>query len=271
MNSETIALIFWTVLVVCGALTFAAETIWPKAPISASVRAQHIAGNFLLWSVSVLLLSVFVHSSVTVVQALSELHRIGLLYSVGAPTWLAAVIGFLAADFADYVFHRASHRSRVLWLLHAVHHSDRHLDVSTSLRQHPFSLLAALTVRAALVLALGAPLWALALRDVCGVANSHLHHAAIAWSPRAQIWMEQYLAWLIVPPTAHWFHHHPETHNTNSNFGQVLSCWDRLFGTYQSSIHPPELSGLNALQESSWHTVWGMLLSPWRARNIEKL
>jgi hypothetical protein len=65
------------------------------------------------------------------------LSGIGLLHFVALPTGLRLVLAFLLLDCADYAFHRLSHRSRVLWLLHSVHHSDTAVDVSTNLRHHP--------------------------------------------------------------------------------------------------------------------------------------
>jgi sterol desaturase/sphingolipid hydroxylase (fatty acid hydroxylase superfamily) len=267
----SIEVLFWTVLAGGFVFTLLAETIWPKAKISIRDRATHFFHNFMLWVVVIGVVTATVEPVMHAVNQLGQFHRIGLLPLLDAPLWLAAVAGFLVADFSDYVLHRASHQNRTLWLLHAIHHSDRQLDVTTSLRQHPLSFIFVFAVRAALVLALGAPLLALVLRDICGVAMSHIHHASIAWSPRAIDWMERYLSWLIVPPTAHWFHHDPDPRHTNSNYGQVLSWWDRLFGTYQPGLNPPQLSGLSALHESHWHTVWGMLVTPWRARNIAQL
>ena len=197
--------------------------------------------------------------------------NLGLLHRLDAPFWLAATLGFLLADFSDYVFHRASHRFRTLWLLHAVHHSDPRLDASTSLRQHPFSYVPALVIRLMLIIALGAPAWSLVLRDVLAVISSHLHHAAISWSPRMIAWTERYLSWLIVPPTAHWLRHDPREEFTNSNYGQLLSCWDHIFGTYTPSTKTTSESGLSALSDSHWHTVQGLLQMPWRARRLPKL
>ena len=84
-------------------------------------------------------------------------------------------------------------------------------------------------------------------------------------------WMERYLSWLIVPPTAHWLHHDPREVFTNSNYGQLFSVWDRLFGTYQPSTTPTVGSGLNALAAPKWHSVRGMLMTPWWARRLPKL
>src|SRR5206468_3352081 len=38
-------------------------------------------------------------------------------------------------DLAYYWFHRISHENRVFWASHVVHHSSRHYNLSTALRQ----------------------------------------------------------------------------------------------------------------------------------------
>ena len=60
---------------------------------------------------------------------------------------MGQALGFLAADITDYLLHRLSHRWKRLWLLHSVHHSDRRLDASITLRQHPLSQLPLLDAR----------------------------------------------------------------------------------------------------------------------------
>ena len=49
----------------------------------------------------------------------------------GIGAWLACI---LADDFTYYWFHRTSHRIRVLWACHIVHHSSEHYNFSTSIR-----------------------------------------------------------------------------------------------------------------------------------------
>ncbi|HEU5269264.1 MAG TPA: sterol desaturase family protein, partial [Jatrophihabitans sp.] len=49
--------------------------------------------------------------------------------------WWTWVIVFFADDLAYYCFHRMSHRVRFFWAGHVVHHSSRHYNFSTALRQ----------------------------------------------------------------------------------------------------------------------------------------
>ncbi len=67
---------------------------------------------------------------------------------------LAAVFGVLVLDLERYWLHRLLHGVPMLWRCHALHHSDREIDVSTGYRHHPFEIV---------VVALVLPLSALAL------------------------------------------------------------------------------------------------------------
>lgn len=268
MSLETLT---WIALFGGFAVALVAETVWPKYGWSSAERGKHMLRNLTLWIVVGAVLSVLSSVWFVPMQRMADALQVGVLRSLNAPLWLAAVVGFVVADFSDYVFHRASHRFRLLWLLHAVHHADMRLDASTSLRQHPLSYVFIVSVRLLIMLALGAPLWALMLRDMLAVLTSHLHHAAVAWSPRAIAWIERYLGWLVMPPTGHWLHHDPREAYTNSNYGQLLSVWDRLFGTYVPSTVAISGAGLSALTAPKWHSVFGMLMTPWWARRLPKL
>lgn len=251
-------------------LLLAAEWRFPRFALTPRQRLLGIARNLMIWVAclaSLFLLTwlaPFAHH--LVIQ-----HDVGLFPQLGLPWWVAACAGFIVADLADYVFHRLSHRWQPLWLLHAVHHSDPHMGVTTNLRAHPLSVLAGFLFRVLVILAIGAPLWVLLLRDTLATTLAQLHHAGIAW-PRGFVeWSERRLGWLFMVPTAHWVHHLPEQRYTDSNFGQIFSLWDRIFGTYVPMTDMPPLAGLDALREPHWQTTWGMLATPWRARKLQRL
>ena len=65
----------------------------------------------------------------------------GLIGRLALPGPVAVLIGVLACDLGTYLIHRLMH-TPALWRLHALHHSDRELDWSTSFRHHPFEKIA---------------------------------------------------------------------------------------------------------------------------------
>jgi sterol desaturase/sphingolipid hydroxylase (fatty acid hydroxylase superfamily) len=69
----------------------------------------------------------------------------------------------------------------------------------------------------------------------------------------------------------HWNHHSPMPEHTNSNYGVVLSCWDRAFATLTAPAADPARFGLDALHSPGWQSAFGMLATPWRARLLRRL
>jgi sterol desaturase/sphingolipid hydroxylase (fatty acid hydroxylase superfamily) len=64
-------------------------------------------------------------------------------------------------------------------------------------------------------------------------------------------------------------HHSPDAPLIDRNYGQVLSLWDRLFGSYaEPSGDLPPAYGLRTLDAPQWQTVAGVLLTPFRARSV---
>jgi sterol desaturase/sphingolipid hydroxylase (fatty acid hydroxylase superfamily) len=245
------------------------ETLWPSRPgRSVAVRLARLRRNGALWLVNGLLLTAVLGSSLLYASYWLEVQRVGVLHLFAAPVWLVVVAGVLALDLADYAFHRLSHQVRWLWLLHAVHHSDADVDVTTNLRAHPLHV--ALTAASKLVglAAVGVPLWVWMLRELITMPVTQLHHAAVRLPPR----IERLLATVIVTPSMHRVHHSPDAEDNNANFGGMLPWWDRWFGTYRPA--PPDAPagfGLRALREPHWHSVWGMCATPIAARHIETL
>jgi sterol desaturase/sphingolipid hydroxylase (fatty acid hydroxylase superfamily) len=133
-----------------------------------------------LWALFLLVISLLANWLLVPLSAAARTHGLGLLNLWPCRTGLVFIVIFCSPTSPTTCCTAPATASGALWLLHAVHHSDPRLDVSTSLRQHPLFFVATLSIRALLTVALGAPVEAHAVRDVCGVATSHLHHAAIA-------------------------------------------------------------------------------------------
>jgi sterol desaturase/sphingolipid hydroxylase (fatty acid hydroxylase superfamily) len=56
--------------------------------------------------------------------------------------------------------------------------------------------------------------------------------------PRA---FERPLSYLLITPSIHWVHHHAVQRDTDSNYGTVLSLWDRLFGSLSPTARTPTM------------------------------
>ena len=171
---------------------------------------------------------------------LAEENGFGVLRWLDLPFWASVGVSFLLLDLAGYIFHRASHEVPLLWRLHRVHHSDQNVDASTTFRAHPLSLLVFIGFDFIVVYALGiAPIGVL-VYAVCKLLTMWLSHADITPAPR----VSAFFAALFVTPAFHHRHHSAEQIHTDSNYGEVLTIWDRLFGTVSTLDGNVERYGL---------------------------
>ncbi len=183
----------------------------------------------------------------------------GLMGWFGISGWAAFFICLIALDLVVYGQHLALHKFAFLWPLHAPHHGDRALDVSSGLRFHPGEALFSAAVKAAAIVALGAPLAAVIAFEIILSAASLFTHANWALG-RVDGW----LRWLIVTPDMHRIHHSRLTPESHRNFGFFISLWDRLFNTWQAQPlngHQKMAIGLDDMPDDG---LTATLNRPWR-------
>lgn len=145
----------------------------------------------------------------------------------------------LAFSLVSYGLHRLMHASDFLWRWHAVHHSDRQLDFSTGFRAHPFEAILSAVSLALTTALLGIDPWAVAAALIVLHALDLASHSNVAM-PGA---VERLLGQMVVTPAIHARHHSADRGEHDSNFGNGLIVWDRVFGTY-SGNRPPQRIGL---------------------------
>jgi sterol desaturase/sphingolipid hydroxylase (fatty acid hydroxylase superfamily) len=141
---------------------------------------------------------------------------------------LALAFGVLVLDLQRYWVHRLLHGVPILWRCHALHHSDRELDVSTGYRHHPFEVAVVALVLPLSAVALAIPGTVIVAYGAIDAMAAVFQHGNIK-IPR---WLERVLAPIIVTPAMHRVHHSIDRREADSNFGQIFSFWDRLFATY---------------------------------------
>ena len=73
----------------------------------------------------------------------------------------------------------------------------------------------------------GAPVVVVVVYRLTTILFTYVTHANVA-PPR---WLDATLSLVFVTPNMHKFHHHFERPWTDTNYGGILSVWDRLFGT----------------------------------------
>ena len=155
--------------------------------------------------------------------------KFGLFHIIDIPLWMQLVVSLALLDlFGQYLVHACLHRYKWLWKLHLVHHSDTTVDASTGTRHHPGDILVRELLIFGLIVFIGIPAAFYVLYRIITPIFAYFTHANI----HLPTGLDRALSWIIVTPQMHKFHHHFERPWTNSNYGNILSCWDRMFGTF---------------------------------------
>lgn len=156
----------------------------------------------------------------------------GLLYLLPElPLWFHVLIGLLLLDLVGAYFpHWLEHQIKPLWMIHLVHHSDHKVDTTTANRHHPLESLVRFAFTLLGVFVLGTSIGIVMLYQSLSLVATQFNHANIKL-PKG---VDRLLSYFIVSPDMHKVHHHYVLPYTDSNYGNIFSIWDRLFGTYMT-------------------------------------
>ena len=158
------------------------------------------------------------------------LNHFGLLYSLHVSNAiLLFILTFILLDFGEYIYHVIMHKIKRLWMFHAVHHTDNVVDVSTTLREHPGENIIRLSFTLLWVFLSGSVFWVLMLRQIIQVFTTLFAHINYRLPER----LDTVIGLIFITPNLHQVHHHYKQPYTDCNYGDVLSIWDRVFGTFK--------------------------------------
>ena len=129
-----------------------------------------------------------------------------------------------------YLPHYIQHKVKFLWRIHLVHHSDHNVDTTTANRHHPLESIIRFAFTLLGVLILGTSIGVVFLYQSISLVLSQFNHANI----KLPLNLDNVLSFIIVSPDMHKVHHHYVMPYTDSNYGNIFSFWDRLFGTHMS-------------------------------------
>ena len=243
----------WLTIGVAGFLLCALwETLTPDRAMERGA-AKRWVNNLILYAAGVAL------GAAIVPQWISLEPRLAFKAIQNAGGDVAVLVaGILGLDLLVYALHRAEHRLFFLWRFHAVHHSDSSVDASTALRHHPLEFVAVGVMMMGAAAAAGAPVWLFPVFNLVSFVTALFQHVNVAL-PEG---VERRLRAVLVSPGMHRAHHSDNPGYYNSNFGNIFSFWDRLFGSYRR-IPAGEAAavrfGIEGLEKSG---RWDFLM-PW--------
>ncbi len=188
-------------------------------------------------------------------------NRFGLLPLLALPPLAAAALAVVTLDFSFYVAHVAMHKIPAFWRFHRVHHCDPVVDVTTAIRQHPGEGLIRYAFIGAFAVALGPSPGAFAVYRAWSALNALLEHANL----RAPLWLDRALSLVTTWPHMHKIHHSRISAETDTNYGNIFSWFDRLFSTFTPSSRGVNVVyGLDGFDDPATQTTAGLLAVPFR-------
>jgi len=252
---------FSTIAVILVAMTLIAltETLVPLHARGRWSRA-HVGPNLALTFLT-FGMNIFLNIALIATVIWLESKGFGLLRLLSLPALLAGIIAVAALDLSFYVAHVSWHKFPRLWRFHAVHHSDPTVDVTTTIRQHPVESVMRFVALSAMAVVIGPSPAAFAIYRAASALNGLLEHANI----RAPHWLGSLLSLVTTWPHMHKVHHSRLREQTDTNYGNLFSFWDRLFGTFTPSREGTSISyGLDGFADPALQTTAALLALPFR-------
>lgn len=189
-------------------------------------------------------------------------NKFGILQWIQLPLWVQTIGGLLLLDFIGaWLAHFVQHKTKWMWRFHIIHHSDQHVDTTTANRHHPGESVIRFVFTTFAILIAGAPMWLVFLYQSFSVVLSQFNHANIVLHRP----LDTFLRILIVTPNMHHVHHHYVQPYTDSNYGNIFSVWDRIFGTMQTIDQKSIIYGIDThLKPEENSRINNLLLIPFQ-------
>ena len=176
------------------------------------------------------------------------------------PLWLYVILGILLLDLIGaYLAHYVEHKVKPFWMIHLVHHTDHEVDTTTANRHHPLESLIRFFFTLTGVFLIGTPIGIVMLYQSLSLLSTQFTHANIRLSKKT----DRAISWFLVSPDMHKVHHHYVLPYTDSNYGNIFSIWDRLFGTYMELDREAIVYGVDTFPDRKENSsIIGLLKQP---------
>jgi sterol desaturase/sphingolipid hydroxylase (fatty acid hydroxylase superfamily) len=223
------------------------EKAKPYRHFPSKIYKESFVTNTEAFLINNVILTVLKASSLFLVAQQFASH--GLLSGLenGPIKWLLAFVFF---DLAIYLWHVASHKFEWLWRFHKIHHSDKSFNVSTGFRFHVFDLLLEIIYKCIFVIVIGVNAYLVLSIEIIELFFIFFHHANI------RVPNEEAISRVFITPSLHRPHHSTLRAEHDSNYGIVLSIWDRMFNTRKEVV--PENIGLDLIEAQNFIQLFSL-------------
>ncbi|MBS7256049.1 sterol desaturase family protein [Flavobacterium branchiicola] len=221
-------------------------------------RKWHHAGINIFFTITTIIVNFILAFILIKTAAWTTENNFGILqWLPELPIWLYTIIGLLLLDLIGaYLAHFVQHKIKFLWRFHLIHHTDTWIDTTTANRHHPGESVIRFIFTTLGVLIVGSPMWMVFLYQSLSVIGSQFNHANISLPAKLDVW----LSYFIVSPNMHKVHHHYMLPYTDSNYGNIFSVWDRLFGTFTTLPKEQLIYGVDTHMKPEEHNKLQNLL-----------
>lgn len=253
-NFSAIALVF-------SAMAFVSliEIAIPLHRRSAS-NTTHLAPNLTL-TLLYFAINLFFTAALVLTLMWLEKAGFGLFNSIEVDRWIELGLLIVVLDFQAYAAHVSMHEIPALWRFHRVHHADPAVDVTTALRQHPGESLIRFGFLSLFACAAGASPEAFALYRILSAIQALSEHANV----QLPTTLDSALSIIVPSPNYHKVHHSRDSQQTNTNYSNIFSIWDRVFLTHTPATQGRDIEyGLDGYDGSAAQTTMGLLKLPFR-------
>jgi sterol desaturase/sphingolipid hydroxylase (fatty acid hydroxylase superfamily) len=245
------------IILYAGILTFLwlAEVVIANDGLRSKWRHSSVNLMFIFTALPVQLL---LTGCMIVVLKWTNYHHWGLLNLVPwhAKGWWYYITALISLDFCEYIYHVTMHKFDTLWKFHLVHHSDLRVDVSTTVREHPGETFIRTTFTILWVFLLGPLISVLIIRQILQTFSNIVAHTEFRLPAR----LNKIVGILFITPNLHHVHHHYKLPYTDCNYGDVLSIWDRMFGTLQELDKEDTHFGIDTHMDEKINTKFGNIV-----------
>ncbi|MDW3204882.1 MAG: sterol desaturase family protein [Alphaproteobacteria bacterium] len=262
MENLTETLLTYKSAIVAGwiALFFAVERLRPAAivPLGRSERMRRLISNGGLFGANIAVSLLIVVPVSLWAASVGPEWRESL-----APWWQGGwglVFDLLLLDFLIYWWHRANHRVPFLWRFHEIHHLDETLDSTTAIRFHWGEVALSACARAVFIIVFDIPLESVLIFEIQVLLAAIFAHSNV----RLPNGVERAIGWIFVTPAIHWVHHHAVRRDTDSNYGNLFSFWDRMFGSFSPNRREPDMK--IGVERESERSFWHLMVRPFERR-----
>src|SRR5205823_14298070 len=192
-----------------------------------------------------------------------SLRTAGLMSRLPVPFWAQVALGIVVLDFSvGYLSHRTLHMLPTMWRFHRIHHNDTFVDITTTYRTHPVETGWRFLFAIVPIWLLGIPAQAVVIQRLLQATNGVIEHGNIRlWPP-----LDRVLSLVWVTPNVHKIHHSRDFSETNSNYANLLTIYDRMLGTYTPADRAASVVyGLNTAESMSKASCPGLVTMPFQS------